>query len=1538
MRLAVEIEVRKTGNGFEIVNAGLKEIRTNSDGAAAGLDNVNRRMQGGQGLASALGNELESLVTNFGRFAALAAALAPFAAMAKGVQVGVEFNALLETSQIGLASIIAQTTELTDAEGRRLSGIEEFNEAQSISVDLQRDLKMAALETAATYEELLSGLQAVMSTHKGAFNTDQIVQFTKELSQAAAAIDPMLLKEGQFAQEIRGVMEGDLSRASRLARIIFNDFQGSADDLRKKLDELRKEGKLFDFLHERLAAFAIGGEKSMDTLTTASSNFKDFLTQAFGEGTQDLTRDLAEALNSIVEEFTYIDEAGKRAFDQDLVEAIKSVADVISDVVLSIRDFVIWLKEAKDVAKEFMRDTPREIFDNQTDRLNAMKRELEMGSWTASERKHREEEIAKLEAGLAKLWKEIVPTTSGGQKMAADFLKQTAGGARLEGFDLPHNQGQRLLDLANKDAKLYLATLREIKKASKDGLLTYLEFAQAFEKGRRELKAPRKIGGDDDRADPDAARKAAEAERQREEAVRRSYDALKALAGQQEQALSVARQSINLLDSETNVLRLRNELEEAATVITGTRLDALQRQIELRSRLTAAERDRAGVEALQRATAEEYRHLDALARIADMQARLNAEQEEFKNTLGKKGISPQEAERQQELINRALLNEDQQYATNRQVLEKQSQAALTAIDLKAARERNQLILQEWQELNRHMLALYDDLTNAVVDGAHDTVRAFFEGTDLLRGFESLLEGIRSAWANMLADMLGAWFTALRQRAVGTPDMVDEYGRLWKGMEPDKRAQGIYAGISGAAALYGLIQSGQAGATPGQNAISGMSQGAMIGSVGGVPGAVIGLIIGGVFGALTGKEKAGFRVTAVNGKLTVTGGGSATDADVQDALRGINIVIANTRLQMFELLEAFPTELMHSLLGQMAEVTDNDLFGNFDIGKQRWKNWLAKQFGSLGKAMRGMLSPEDLKRWTEVELPNMMFDAYAPIIEAGLRELGVTQNKINELLSKGPGFDAKEALQKLRDYVEVLVGLIDSEEFNKLSSADLMNRAVAEIGETPIAAIRRLGQEMKDLSVGFDDLTTDEQVRRGRQILELDQQRQQAVLQYLYRIKQAQDALFKSIDAQVAEIDLDQMGPFEQLAALQGRMADISAKILTAATPDELSALGSEYQQLVGRVYELSMRLPKEINTLIDAFEGLDELLAPEKSPMQRLIDLQGKMDAAYQRMMEATNPDEQVAAARELYDLTAEKYQLERQMLKEIGTVLETINAMLDETIRNFQVEAAVTALGPDASPEQVANIRIADLMARQRELRDRLQTATSAQEINDIVAEMNRNANTLFNLMGRTPEAAAQLTAMLEDVRRIAQEKLKALAEAIAADDEKNRTRISTAIGTLETALAKIPAAADAAKTALDNLRELLRTRFTELTTEVIEANRDLLATIGSILETLRNGLDDIFNPDPGPTPGPGTGKPDDGEDRGVYAQQTANAYAPPEAATQPTNIVVVAEMGDPAIYVNLSGSAEAFIEQINAHVDARARQVAAYTAAVRSGQRSGL
>ena len=183
------------------------------------------------------------------------------------VKWGVEYNSQIEQQVLGIGSLIAATGNVLDSEGKRLEGMEKLNAATGIARDLYDQLRIKAMQTTATTPELVEAFQLMVAPGREANLTlEQMVNLSTDIVQAMKAMGLPLI---QSRMEMRGLLTGE----ENLRMDIMQRLQIEGETIKK----MRDQGKLYDYLSERLNIFRLAGEKQLTTYEGMKSSLRDIL-------------------------------------------------------------------------------------------------------------------------------------------------------------------------------------------------------------------------------------------------------------------------------------------------------------------------------------------------------------------------------------------------------------------------------------------------------------------------------------------------------------------------------------------------------------------------------------------------------------------------------------------------------------------------------------------------------------------------------------------------------------------------------------------------------------------------------------------------------------------------------------------------------------------------------------------------------------------------------------------------------------------------------------------------------------------------------------------------------------------------------------------------------------------------------------------------------------------------------------------------------------------------------------------------------------
>lgn len=206
----------------------------------------------------------------FGILAAFQAARVIFNSFKNAIKESVVAAGELETSVLGIASILTAVGDLSGTNKSAAGTALELAKNQRTARQEIEKIKIAALETSASVKDLVDAYQIALGPGlQAGFSLDQIRKFTTRISQVATAID---LPQNQLSEEVRSILEGTIqARTTRIAAVL-----GIGNEDIKRAREL---GTLYEFLEDRLAAFEVAGRKALDTFSARATNTRDAVRQ-----------------------------------------------------------------------------------------------------------------------------------------------------------------------------------------------------------------------------------------------------------------------------------------------------------------------------------------------------------------------------------------------------------------------------------------------------------------------------------------------------------------------------------------------------------------------------------------------------------------------------------------------------------------------------------------------------------------------------------------------------------------------------------------------------------------------------------------------------------------------------------------------------------------------------------------------------------------------------------------------------------------------------------------------------------------------------------------------------------------------------------------------------------------------------------------------------------------------------------------------------------------------------------------------------------
>lgn len=293
----------------------ISKLKSGSSQAVNQLDAINKSVQGVQKSVDELGGSFASAAK---QVLALVGAYQALEGMKGFVQRGVEFNSSIEQSRIGMGSLITAMVTLQDEQGRVLEGQEKYAAAQGIAADMMKEIQRLGLETTATTQELVQGVQNVMgSALQAGLKLEQIPRFAVAGAQAMQTLGIPL---EQMRTELDALLTGRIDGG--------DDILAPRLGLDKAtIQAWREQGVLFDRLMEKFAAFEMAGKDVAQTWKGLTSNFSEAMDVFAGEAASNMSESLKDAVRTMQ---NLILETGNGA--PRISEDFEHIAAIITDV------------------------------------------------------------------------------------------------------------------------------------------------------------------------------------------------------------------------------------------------------------------------------------------------------------------------------------------------------------------------------------------------------------------------------------------------------------------------------------------------------------------------------------------------------------------------------------------------------------------------------------------------------------------------------------------------------------------------------------------------------------------------------------------------------------------------------------------------------------------------------------------------------------------------------------------------------------------------------------------------------------------------------------------------------------------------------------------------------------------------------------------------------------------------------------------------------------------------------------------------------
>lgn len=320
----------------------LKVVPREAQSAGSALSDTGKNAQNAAGNIKSLAKQLLGLV---GAYKAVDSAM-------NFAKRGVEFNSSIESSRIGIASIINSMATLQNSQGQVLEGAEKYAAAQEVAAQMMKRIQILGLETTATTQDLVQGVQSVIGPAlQAGMRLEQIPDFAVA---AAQAMQTMGIPLQQMRTELDALLTGRVNLAQDLlAPRLFSDKGAKAGEY---IQQLAKEGKLLDEIMRRLDTFRVAGADVALTFTGMMSNLDEALDVVSGKVASGLTGKLKETISTVQELFVST-KNGSTGISSDFEHIADLLTEIETGIGSALLDTVKSLGEGIKSFNEYLGET-----------------------------------------------------------------------------------------------------------------------------------------------------------------------------------------------------------------------------------------------------------------------------------------------------------------------------------------------------------------------------------------------------------------------------------------------------------------------------------------------------------------------------------------------------------------------------------------------------------------------------------------------------------------------------------------------------------------------------------------------------------------------------------------------------------------------------------------------------------------------------------------------------------------------------------------------------------------------------------------------------------------------------------------------------------------------------------------------------------------------------------------------------------------------------------------------------------------------------
>lgn len=276
------------------------------------------------------------------------------------VKMGLDYIDTIKDAQYSIAGLVSSYGTVVDSTGKAVSQNERWNASLYISKKIIDDLIVNSLtKTKAPFDQLLRGLQEGFSPMLAA-GIKNVSAFVVRFNQVMST---MRVKPIELGQEIRGLLQGDTSKNSRIAMALYAPWKNLGINVKKMIGELVSKGEFEDWFMKTTESMGKAGELMLGNLGSTVEKFKQKIQYAIGPSTAALYESLIGTLDDLSSSFVQVGKDGKVWINPDFAGNIKMIADAMgtlaekaAEAVKSFAGTGGFVSTLRDFVSEFTRD------------------------------------------------------------------------------------------------------------------------------------------------------------------------------------------------------------------------------------------------------------------------------------------------------------------------------------------------------------------------------------------------------------------------------------------------------------------------------------------------------------------------------------------------------------------------------------------------------------------------------------------------------------------------------------------------------------------------------------------------------------------------------------------------------------------------------------------------------------------------------------------------------------------------------------------------------------------------------------------------------------------------------------------------------------------------------------------------------------------------------------------------------------------------------------------------------------------------------